>query len=368
MSQGKQIQVMVIDDSAATRVMLRQLAEADPAIAVTRSLASAEAAVDSMRGSLPDVIILDLELPGINGLQFLKMVMTQNPIPIIVCSGLTARGSDAALTCLSMGAVEVILKPTISNAQQKLEAQQMICDAIHAAYQSAKGRPGGGKLPALQPVDEKLSPDVLLPKPRLSPVPKTEPIVVIGASTGGTVALEKLLKDLPEDCPPIAIVQHMPEGFTAAFASRLNKFMPMEVYEAQEGMQMKRGQVILARGNMHLVLRRMPDNYRVSLLDGPRITRHRPSVDILFRSAAHSAGANALGILMTGMGDDGALCLGEMKAAGALTVAQDEASSVVFGMPAEAIRRGHADRIVSLDQMAKQIVAFDRMNRTAVRA
>ncbi|NEX46160.1 protein-glutamate methylesterase/protein-glutamine glutaminase [Pseudotabrizicola algicola] len=361
------VKVLIVDDSASARAMLRCIVESDPALVVIGAAADAFSAVKLMKLELPDVILLDLELPGMDGTTFLKRIMAQRPIPVVVCSGMGAGGSEQTLAALEAGAVDVILKPNARDERARAEAQVRICDALRAASQSRGARHVSAS--AVRAPGTKLSPDEVLPPPNPSrPVPVTEPIVVIGASTGGTEALRQILVALPPDAPAIAIVQHMPPGFTAAFARRMDGLCQIRVTEAVDGVMMRKGEAVIAPGDYHMILRRLSSGYRVSITDGPQVSRHRPSVDVLFRSAATAAGRNALGIILTGMGDDGALCLGEMKASGALTVAQDEASSVVYGMPREAVRIGSALQSLSLDRMAAAIMGFARRHNSGVQA
>ncbi|PLL12625.1 chemotaxis response regulator protein-glutamate methylesterase [Tabrizicola sp. TH137] len=360
--------VLIVDDSASARAMLRAIVESDPGLSVMAMCIDAFEAAKVMRDGLPDVILLDLELPGMDGMTFLKKIMAQKPLPVVICSGLTARGSDQSIAALEAGAVDVILKPSAGDERARAEAQVRICDALRAAAQTRGGR--AGLLPgALRAPGPKLTADEILPPPNLSrPVPTTEPIVCIGASTGGTEALRQVLVALPPDAPAICIVQHMPAGFTAAFARRLDGLCKVKVSEAVDGASVGQGEVLIAPGDQHMVLRRLTGGYRVSVVQGPYVSRHRPSVDVLFRSAAGAAGANALGVILTGMGDDGARCLGEMKAAGCTTIAQDEASSVVYGMPREAVRMGSAGQTLPLDKMAAAIMNFARRHRAGVQA
>ncbi len=360
------VKVLIVDDSASARAMLRAIVETDPGLCVLGAAPDAFAAVKMMKLELPDVILLDLELPGMDGMTFLKRIMAQRPIPVVVCSGFTAGGSDQSVAAMEAGAVDVILKPQARNEQARMEAQVRICDALRAASQSGGRRPVQA---AVRAPGAKLSADEVLPPPNLSkPIPVTEPIVVIGASTGGTEALRQLLVALPPDAPAIAIVQHMPPGFTAAFARRLDGLCQVRVNEASDGVMLRQGEVVIAPGDHHIMLRRLSGGYRVTVADGPYVSRHRPSVDVLFRSAATAAGPNALGIILTGMGDDGARCMGELRASGAHTIAQDEASSVVYGMPREAVRMGSVVQSVALDRMAAAIMGFARRHRTGVQA
>lgn len=366
-SSSSVVRVLIVDDSASARAMLRAIVESDPAFKVVGQAPDAYEAARMMRDELPDVILLDLELPGIDGLTFLKKIMSQRPLPVVVCSGLTAQGSVQSLAALESGAVEVILKPQSGDPQARAEAQLLICDALRAASQSRGGRKRSLAPPPPREPGSKLNADVMLPPPKLSrPVPVTEPIVCIGASTGGTEALREILVALPSDAPAICIVQHMPAGFTAAFARRLDGLCKVKVTEAVDGAAVRPGEVLIAPGDRHMMLRRLPSGYRVKVVEGPYVSRHRPSVDVLFRSAAEAAGSNALGIILTGMGDDGAHCLGEMKAMGAHTIAQDEASCVVYGMPREAALRGTAAQTLPLNKMATAIIGFARRHRTEV--
>lgn len=362
------VKVLIVDDSTSARAMLRAIVESDPALRVSGLAPDAYAAAKLMQTDLPDVILLDLELPGMDGVTFLKKIMAQRPIPVVVCSGLTARGSEQSLAALEAGAVEVILKPGAGDAQARAEAQLRICDALRAASQTRGARALAGAA-GPRPQAAKLTADEMLPPPNPARVvPVTEPVVCIGSSTGGTEALRAILTALPPDAPGICIVQHMPAGFTAAFARRLDGLCQVKVSEAVDGAVLRQGEVLIAPGDQHMMLRRLPSGYRVTVATGPYVSRHRPSVDVLFRSGATAAGRNAMGLILTGMGDDGARCLGEMRAAGAMTVAQDEASSVVYGMPREAVRMGSVTQSMALDRMAAAIMGFARRHRAEVQA
>lgn len=361
-ARHKPVKVLIVDDSAAARMMLRRIIETDPALQVCGMAQDAYTAARLMRAELPDVILLDLEMPGIDGITFLRRIMQQHPLPVVICATITANGLRRSVAAIEAGAVDVISKPVLGDLTAESEVALRICDALHAAAM-AHAQPANAQVPQQAPLiaTQKLSADEILPPPNvLRPVPQGPLVVCIGASTGGTEALRQVLCALPADCPPLVIVQHMPKGFTAAFARRLDSLANIRIKEGEDGMPLSRGEAIIAPGDSHMMLRRRTSGYCIHVTGGPSISRHRPSVDILFRSAATCAGRNAMGILLTGMGDDGATCLGEIHKAGGLTVAQDEATSVVFGMPAEAIRKGHAQRVLPLPKMAEAIVAFDR--------
>lgn len=355
------IKVLIVDDSTSARTMLRRIVEGDPGLCVMGAAGDAFAAVRLMKVELPDVILLDLELPGMDGITFLKRIMEQRPMPVVVCSSHTEFGSEKSFEALEAGAVEVILKPSPRDEALLQEATVRICDAVHAAVQSRLGRRPQRVILRDKVPGPKLTATEILPPPMIGrAVPRTEPIICIGASTGGTEALRVVLEMLPADAPAIAIVQHMPPGFTAAFAKRLNSLCAMQITEAVDGAVLTQGKVVIAQGDQHLLLRRIGTGYRANVLAGPYVSRHRPSVDVLFRSAAVSAGANALGIILTGMGDDGASCMGEMRAMGSPTIAQDEASCVVYGKPREAVERGAAVQTLPLERMAAAIMGFAR--------
>lgn len=349
------IRVLVVDDSAAVRAAFSSIIAEDPGLELFATAADPYVAVERMRLRLPDVILLDLELPRMSGLTFLGKIMSQRPLPVVVCSSHAGAGSDSALKALELGAAEVLAKPRLDTEVARQEASVRIGDALRAAV-SVRGK---GTRPSV-PFDpgSKLSADVILPPLAPRNVPMTMPVVAIGSSTGGTDALRDVLTALPEAAPAILIVQHMPEHFTQAFARRIDGLCRIEVREARDGDILKPGLALIAPGNHHLMLRRSGDVYRVSITEGPYVSRHRPSVDVLFRSTAQAAGQNALGIILTGMGDDGAACLGEMKAAGARTIAQDEASSVVWGMPRAAVECGAAECTMPLRLMATEISSF----------
>ncbi len=352
--ERKIIRVLVIDDSAVVRESMRDILESDPEIEVMDTAIDPIIAAEKIRSEVPDVITLDVEMPRMDGITFLHKIMSQHPIPVVMCSSLTGAGCETTLRALEYGAVDIITKPRLGVKQFMDESRIRIIDSVKAAAQSHVR-----KIPETRPrITEKLTADAVIKAgaPGASMIRTTEKVVVLGASTGGTEALREFLEAMPPDCPAIAIVQHMPENFTRAFASRLNAVCRMEVREAEDGDSMSRGRAIIARGDRHLILQRSGARYYVQVKNGPLVCRHRPSVDVLFRSAARFAGANAVGIIMTGMGDDGARGMLEMKEAGAHTIAQDEKSCVVFGMPQEAIKRNAVDRVLPLGDIAAEVL------------
>ncbi|WP_439816759.1 protein-glutamate methylesterase/protein-glutamine glutaminase [Zavarzinia sp. CC-PAN008] len=354
------IRVLVVDDSAAVRQVLSDILNADPLIQVMATAPDPFVAVQRIQAEVPDVIVLDIEMPRMDGLTFLRRIMAQRPIPVVICSSQTEAGSQAMVAALEAGAVEVIAKPRVDTRTFLLESGVRICDAVRAAA-GATASVGRRQAARSRPVEKKLTADAVLPPAAPSRVAlqrTTERVVCIGASTGGTEALRDVLQALDTDCPGVVIVQHMPEKFTLAFARRLDGLCRIAVKEAEDGDQVVPGRALIAPGSHHLVLQRLGTQYRVALKQGPLVSRHRPSVDVLFRSAAQAAGPNALGIIMTGMGDDGARGLAEMRKTGARTLAQDEATCVVFGMPGEAIALGAVDRVLPLHAIAGEIAAL----------
>jgi two-component system, chemotaxis family, protein-glutamate methylesterase/glutaminase len=354
MKPNRTVRVLIVDDSAFVRQTLKEILESDPAIEVIAVAADPYAAVERIKAQLPDVITLDIEMPRMDGLTFLERLMGQHPIPVVICSTLTAGGSDVALAALAKGAVEVITKPKLGTKEFFEESRVKICDIVKAAAHArlARCRPSSSVK-----VEPKLTADAVLAKPASAAmIQTTEKVVVVGASTGGTEALREFLEAMPLDAPGIVVVQHMPEEFTARFAQRLDGLCRISVKEAADNDSVIRGQALIAPGNRHVLLKRSGARYFVELRDGPLVSRHRPSVDVLFRSAARYGGKNVVGVIMTGMGDDGAKGMLEMKQAGAFNMAQDESTCVVFGMPAEAIKLGGVDRVVPLGNMAPEAV------------
>lgn len=355
----KLIRVLIVDDSASVRQVMSAILAEDPGIEVIGAAADAFAAARRLQTELPDVMILDIEMPGMDGLTFLRKIMAQKPIPVIICSTLTGTGSQTVFEALEAGAVEVLPKPRIDTRNALLETAEQLRRSVRAAAQ-ARLRPSRKTLT----VEKKLTADVILPPPILGRDRRpTNRIVCIGSSTGGTETLRDILVQLPASAPGIAIVQHMPQKFTAAFARRLNGLCAMEVKEAEDGDELKAGRVLIAPGDRHMLLQRVGLKYQVAIKDGPPVSRHRPSVDVLFRSGAQYAGRNAMGIILTGMGDDGARGLLEMRKAGALTLAQDEESCVVFGMPKEAIAAGAVERIAMLHTIPRDIMLWPTLHR-----
>ena len=354
----KRIKVLIVDDSASVRQTLTNILEADPAIEVIGAASDPYMAAKRIAQQAPDVITLDIEMPRMDGITFLRKIMTQYPMPVVICSSLPEQGSDTLMQALEAGAVDIILKPQHGTREFLQESGDAIRNAVKAASEARVQ-----KLPRSSGVpSRKLSADVILPPPAGRAMARTtEKVICIGASTGGTESLREILEALPLDCPGIVIVQHMPELFTAAFARRLDSLCQVSVKEAADGDPVLRGHVLIAPGNRHTLLHRSGARYHVIVKDGPQVSRHRPSVDVLFRSAAQCAGANAVGIIMTGMGDDGANSLLEMRQAGALTLAQNEETCVVFGMPKEAIARGAVERIVPLGLLATEILRADAL-------
>lgn len=350
------IRVLIVDDSASIRQTLTDVLSSDPAIEVMGVAADPFVAAKRIQEQVPDVIILDVEMPRMDGITFLRKLMAQRPIPVVMCSSLVEEGSQVLMDALEAGAVEVILKPKVGTKEFLKESEVRICDAVKAAAAARlrgirSPRPGKQHQP-------KLNADAMLPPPpRWGTATTTEKVVCMGASTGGTESLRAVLEMLPADSPGIVIVQHMPETFTGTFARRLDSLCDVHVKEAEDGDAVMRGRVLIAPGNKHTLLHRSGARYLVEVKDGPLVSRHRPSVDVLFRSAARVAGANAVGVLMTGMGDDGAQGLLEMRQAGAYTIAEDESTCVVFGMPKEAINRGAAQSVTPLDDIAGEILA-----------
>jgi two-component system, chemotaxis family, protein-glutamate methylesterase/glutaminase len=309
--------------------------------------------VDKLKEQIPDVITLDLEMPRMDGLTFLQKIMSRHPIPVIICSTLTENGSESAMKALELCAVDIITKPKVGTKLFLEESQIQICDIVKAASLITPKRISANKN-IIQP---KLNADVIISKPKGKLLTQTtEKVIAVGASTGGTEALKYFLEEMPMNAPGIVIVQHMPENFTKAFANRLNSSCKITVKEAEYGDSVITGRTLIAPGNKHLLLKRSGARYYVEIKEGPLVSRHRPSVDVLFSSVARYAGKNAIGIIMTVMGDDGAKGMLEMKENGAYTIAQGEKSCVVYGMPKEAVKLGAVDDIVPLNEINHKLI------------
>ncbi|HOP65046.1 MAG TPA: chemotaxis response regulator protein-glutamate methylesterase [Spirochaetota bacterium] len=354
----KKIGVLIVDDSALVRQTISGLLADERDIEVIGTAPDPFIAAEKIAHNVPDVIILDIEMPRMDGLTFLHKIMSQHPIPVIICSSLAGDGSDSAVQALAGGAVDIITKPKTDTKQFLLESKIKIADTVRAAA-SAKVK----KIIPAQAVEAvpKYTADVIMPVVRKSVLTETtDRVIVVGASTGGTEALKEFLIALPIDTAGVVIVQHMPENFTRAFAERLDALCGINVREAKNGDSVLRGQALIAPGNMHTLLKRSGAQYYVEVKDGPLVTRHRPSVDVLFRSTAHYAGKNAIGVIMTGMGDDGSKGMKEMRDAGAYTIAQDEESCIVFGMPREAIKLDAVDKVLPLSRIAPAVYSASR--------
>jgi two-component system, chemotaxis family, protein-glutamate methylesterase/glutaminase len=335
------LRVLVVDDSAVVRQLMRGAlgaagmdvqSVADPIFALTR-----------MRSWPPDVIVLDLEMPRMDGLTFLRVLRAEQPVPVVICSGVAGQRTVLAMRALEEGAVDIVARPRVGAPEAFEESFTLLRDAIQAA---AQARPRRRPAPAL-----------VMPRPLPRPRSRDRRIIAIGASTGGTEALHALISALPADAPPVVVVQHMPEGFTAAFAARLDDGARVRVKEAAPGDRLDVGTVLIAPGGRHLRVRPGPTGPCAEVVRGPLVSRHRPSVDVLFQSVAALTGHDAIGVMLTGMGDDGTDGMRALRAAGARTLAQDEASCVVFGMPKAAIDAGVVDEVVPLERMAAAVLA-----------
>lgn len=354
------IKVLVVDDSAVIRQVMTEIIKGDSSLELEAAVVDPIFAMKRMELNWPDVIVLDVEMPRMDGITFLKKIMSEHPTPVVMCSTLTATGTETALEAMAAGAVDIITKPKMGAKAHLLEVNKTILNVIKSA---AKAR-NLDKLKTASrvatkvssPTAKKFTADVMLDKANSAMTQTTESIVAIGTSTGGTQALEVVLTALPKVCPGIVVVQHMPEKFTAAFATRLNRICDVEVREAKNNDRVLPGVVLIAPGGLHMSLKRSGAQYVVEVKDGPLVNRHRPSVDVLFRSVAKFAGKNALGIIMTGMGDDGARGLLEMHDVGSKTLGQNEESCIVYGMPKEAYKLGGVEEEIDLDSIATRIV------------
>jgi two-component system chemotaxis response regulator CheB len=350
-----QIKVLIVDDSAVVRQVLTATLSQDPGINVIGAVADPLFAMVRMQAQWPDVIVLDVEMPRMDGITFLKKLMAERPTPVVICSTLTEKGAETTMQALVAGAVSIVTKPKMGLKQFLQDDSENLLAAVKAA---ARANLRQLIKSSVVTVSTKLTADAILPTALNAMVETTDRIIAIGASTGGTQALEHILTALPRVCPGIVIVQHMPEKFTGAFATRLNSLCQIEVREAANGDRVMPGRALIAQGGRHMLLKRSGAQYYVEIVEGPLVSRHCPSVDVLFRSVAKCAGKNALGIIMTGMGVDGAKGLKEMFDMGASTFGQDEDSCIVYGMPKEALKLGAVNRELPLSQIAHEIVAY----------
>jgi two-component system chemotaxis response regulator CheB len=346
------LKVYVVDDSAVVRQTLVHLLQGDPEIELMGSAPNPLIAGPVIRKTRPDVLLLDIEMPGMDGLTFLRQIMDENPIPTVICSTLTANGSKMALDALAAGAVAVVAKPRLGLKQFLEESRRELVQTLKAAARTKPQHTANTTRTATA------SPVKRSPIAGLHALSVNKP-VVIGSSTGGTQAIESVLTRMPADSPGIAIVQHMPEKFTAMYAERLDGLCAMNIREAKDGDRLERGVVLIAPGNLHMQMRKSGGQYYVNVADGPPVNRHKPSVDVLFRSVAECAGRDVLAIMLTGMGDDGARGMKQLHDQGARTIAQNEATCVVFGMPMEAIKLGAVDDVLPIGEIAGAIRTFD---------
>jgi two-component system chemotaxis response regulator CheB len=354
------VKVFVVDDSAVVRQALAHMLAGNAEVELIGSAPNALLAMEAMRKHPPDVLLLDIEMPGMDGLTFLRQIMAGTPIPTVICSTLSTEGSKVALDALSAGAVAVLAKPKLGLKQHLEDSRHEMIQTLKTA---ARSRPRvQGAMPAIANkafatrAAGQLSRAAVLSGVHALAMNKP---VLLGSSTGGTQALELVLTHMPSDAPGMAITQHMPEKFTAMYAQRLNGLCAMNVREAKDGDRLERGVALIAPGGRHMQLQKINGQYYVKVFDGPPVNRHKPSVDVLFKSAADCAGADALGIIMTGMGDDGARGMKAMHDQGARCIAQNEETCVVFGMPKEAIKLMAVDDILPLEAIGRAILQFD---------
>lgn len=344
------VKVLIVDDSATVRQVLSRELSRQPGIQVVGTAPDPYVARDMIVSLKPDVLTLDIEMPRMDGLTFLRKLMKYHPMPVIVVSSLAAKGCAMAIACLEAGAIEAVPKPNESYSIG--DVATLIADLVRGAPKIKVHRPTATSTPVVKsPTSPTLAGSVALAE-------TTHKVIALGASTGGTDALKVVLEAIPKNCPGIVMTQHMPQGFTAAFAQRLNSTCQIEVKEAVDGDWVTPGRALLAPGNFHLKLDRDGARYIVRVIDGPRVSRHKPSVDVLFESVARVAGKNALGAIMTGMGNDGAAGMLSMHKAGAVTIAQDEASCVVYGMPKEAVKAGGVQIVSPLNHISSHIMAY----------
>ncbi len=348
----QKIKVLCVDDSALIRSLMTEIINGQPDMTVVATAPDPLVARDLIKQHNPDVLTLDVEMPRMDGLDFLEKLMRLRPMPVVMVSSLTERGNEITLRALELGAVDFVTKPKVGIRDGMLDYAEKLADKVRAAARARVRQAAPAPHPGA-PAQAPAAPAPLFNNPLVS----TEKLIIVGASTGGTEAIREVLVPLPPDAPAVLIAQHMPPGFTKSFAQRLNGLCRITVKEAEHGERVLPGHAYIAPGHAHLLLARSGANYIAHLSEEPPVNRHRPSVDVLFRSAAQHAGKNALGVILTGMGRDGAAGLLDMKKAGAYTLAQDEASCIVFGMPREAIALGAADEIASLSDMSRRVMA-----------
>lgn len=353
------IKVLIVDDSAVVRQVLQGVLGRDPLINVIGAAADPLFAMNRMALEWPDVIVLDVEMPRMDGITFLKKIMSERPTPVVICSTLTEKGAETTMQALSAGAVSIVTKPKMG---LKNFLEDAACDITHTVKAAAQANVANLRMLRTATVKPKLNADAVLQAPGYAMSKTTEHIVAIGTSTGGTQALEVVLSALPSTAPGIVIVQHMPEKFTASFAQRLDSLCEIRVKEASNNDRVLPGTALIAPGGRHMMIKRNGAQYHVEVVDGPLVNRHKPSVDVMFRSVAKFAGKNAVGFILTGMGDDGARGLREMREAGAATIAQDEKSCVVFGMPKEAIAMEAVEKVISLNHIPSEIMRYAHLN------
>lgn len=348
------IKVLIVDDSALVRQMLSEMLSSDKGIEVVGTASDPLMAREKIKQLNPDVLTLDVEMPKMDGVTFLSNLMRLRPMPVVMVSSLTEQGADVTLEALALGAIDFVTKPKIDLAHELDEyTEEIISKVKMAAKANVQARD-----PQSLNVPKKHTADAVLKKTGPANIKLTDKIIAIGASTGGTEAIKDVLKMMPADAPGIVITQHIPENFSRPFAERMNRESSMVVCEAEDGQQVLPGHAYIAPGSMHLMVVRNGARYICKLSDGPPVNRHRPSVDVLFRSIAQSAGKNAIGVILTGMGNDGAMGMKEMKESGAATIAQDEKTSVVWGMPGEAVKAGAVDTILPLSKVAGKILTY----------
>jgi len=347
--------VLIVDDSAVVRKTLKEIYSSDPELEVVGTAPDALIALRMLGEKKIDVISLDVQMPRMDGLTFLERLMKSNPMPVVMVSALTTQGSKEALRSLELGAVDIVEKPKLGVKEALEEISIQICDKIKAAAQAKVKTPHQRFItPA-----KKFSADAILPAAASDTgIKGQDKVIAIGSSTGGTTALREVLAPLPADMPGIVIVQHMPKAFTASFSESLNKECRLNVCEAREGEKVERGKVLISPGDQHMILKLVGKQYAVAMNSGELVNRHRPSVDVLFRSVANLVGKKSVGVILTGMGDDGAMGLSEMHDAGSLTLAQDEDSCVVYGMPRKAVECGAVDEIKNLEGIVRRLIEF----------